>query len=88
VQALGESKMKITIELNLENEDDLYKYKLITNAEALLYVLHTLKQDMRNTLKYGKSSNNPNLTENSTLDEWHNYLYELTEEKQISIDLL
>jgi len=79
--------MKITIELNLENEDDLYKFKLLNASEKLHYVLKALKDDIRNILKHGSTTGN-NLTEKSTLSEWQEYFHSLLKEEGLNLEEL
>lgn len=44
--------MKVTINLDLENEHDAYLYKIYNQAEGMVFVLQELLTDLRHILKH------------------------------------
>lgn len=77
--------MKITIELNLENEDDLHKYKLIYNAAIMFNVLDSITTDIRDIVKHGGCSH-CNLTLKSNIEDFQDYFYQLLKDENLDLD--
>jgi hypothetical protein len=58
--------MKITFELDSENEDDMYKYKLYNNAINMSIALDKIDNLTRSWYKY---SDDPNISTEKVRDE-------------------
>jgi len=72
--------MKVIIELDLTNEDDLYEYDLIKKAKGMLSVLADIKTVLRDVLKHGRNEEY-NLTSTSTIEDFDDCFHKLLNEQ-------
>lgn len=74
--------MKITIELNLEKEDDAVKYKRFVNSAALVSIVDTVVSNLRGATKYGICKES-GLTDKSTIHDVNDYILQLLHDHAI-----
>lgn len=72
--------MKITIEFDSSNEEDMYEYKHITKAQDYYFALFNIQKEIRNKIKY---------SENDTIkyEEFQELFLQELENKNINLDI-
>ena len=77
--------MKVIIELNLDNEDDLHKYKLINAGDKLLFIINDITDTLRSVTKHG-SCPDCELTQQSSIDDVQDCIHKLINDRNLDLE--
>ena len=81
----GSDGVKVIIELNLDNEDDLHKYKLINASDKLLYIINDITDTLRSVAKHG-SCLDCSLTEKSNICDVQDCIYKIINDRNLDLE--